>query len=77
MLQYVNCFSCISAKKRDSIVIHFDQNEPLASPGAKGENVPERTHNIASIIMDRECAEALVNVLGQMLSGSLPPLEEN
>lgn len=76
MLQYVNCFSCIASKKKDSIVIHFDQNEPLASPETKGADVPEYTHKIASLIMDRDCAEALVDVLGKMLSGSLPPSNE-
>ena len=75
MLQYVNRFSCISTPKND-LIIHFEQNEPAFSLNTKDENVSKCNHKIASLIMDRECAEALVDALEKMLSGSLPPSNE-
>lgn len=76
MLQYVNRFSCISAKSKDSLVIHFEQDEPVSSSDTNGGNISECTHKVASLVMDRDCAEALVHILGKMLSGSLPPSNE-
>ena len=67
MLQYTNSFSTTLSDAKDSLVIHFYQNEPIIKANENGETYAEiQTHSISSIIMDINCAKNLASTLGQI-----------
>lgn len=67
MLQYVNGFSCSLSNSKDNLVLHFIQQEPIA-PDDDTESVKYNTHNIASIIMNSDCAQELVTAISELLA---------
>lgn len=65
MLQYVDGFTCSVNEEKSNIVIHFKQTEPVIDE--ESGDVSTITNNIASIIMDSDCAQGLVNSLAGFL----------
>lgn len=68
MLQYVNSFSCAVDAKGSTVIIHFKQNEPDFNTEDKEKKTNTETHSIASLIMENECAQKLVEALNHILS---------
>lgn len=73
MLQYVNSFSCSLSETKDTLVIHFIQNEPTIPDLDDNTRVEIVRHDIASVIMDSDCAKGLMSSLNQLFNSS----EEN
>jgi len=71
MLQYVNSFSCTQNKQSGTVVIHFLQNEPVFSETEDGDaDTVIREHEIASIILEEDCAQALVSSLTELFEST-------
>lgn len=73
MLQYVNSFSCSLSETKDTLIIHFVQNEPTIPDFDNDSHVEVLRHDIASIIMDNDCAKGLMSSLEKLFNSS----EEN
>ncbi len=58
MLQYVNSFACTANETKKNIVINLIQNEPII-PDDDEEEITSIPNEIASIIMDEDCARSL------------------
>ncbi len=66
MLQYVDSFACSWNQKTGNLVIHFMQKEPVIG---EEDNISEITNPIASVIMDREGANALFSLMQEVREG--------
>lgn len=64
MLQYVDGFSCSLNHESNSLVIHFTQKEPIIKDGEN--NVDIVVNPIASIIMEKRSAAALLGLLQEI-----------
>lgn len=73
MLQYINSFSCHLNESNDTMVLHFMQKEPTIVENDGKEEVKLITNEIASIVMNTDCAKGLISSLSQLYSTS----EEN
>lgn len=69
MLQYVDNVSCSLNETKDTLVIHFKQNEPIVSE-TDGKSIQIVTHDIASVVMDSDCAKGLVAIINQLYNSS-------
>lgn len=68
MLQYVNSFTCTKNEQSGAVIIHFQQNEPVVSEKENGEWTTDiENHNIASVILEKECIQAFCESLQNLL----------
>lgn len=67
MLQYVDSFACSWNQKTGNLVIRFMQKEPVFDEGKN--NFSEITNSIASVIMDKDAADALLSLLQEVREG--------
>ncbi len=65
MLQYVNAFSSAYSADENNLVLHFQQDEPVVVDGS-GE-IEMKRNDVASIIMNRELATALLDILSDAI----------
>lgn len=69
MLQYVDGFTCAVNTKKDTLTIKFVQNEPVfPASDTEPENVKTNVIDIASVVMTRESAKALLDSIADLLS---------
>lgn len=66
MVQYVNSFTCTTNEKSSEIILHFRQLSPTLDENGNvsGTNV----ENISEIIVTKQGAEALFNLLKDIVS---------
>ena len=69
MLQYVNGFLGICNEEKESLILKFVQNDP-SKVNQDGE-LDFETHEIASMIMDYDCAFELVKYLAGVLADKI------
>ena len=74
MLQYVNGFSGICNEENNNLILKFVQNEPSVSE--KEGEVKFEMHDVASLVMDYDCAIELVKYLATVLADKID-LEES
>lgn len=68
MLQYINGFSCILNQKQNSVVLSLCQDEPVPTYKKQGEILDQKINDVASLVMDVECAKALGGSLLQLFA---------
>lgn len=66
MLQYANAFSCVVNNDDNSFVINFIQNAPILTDDPNV--VDSEAHEIASIVMSKSGAYALLKSLTDLLN---------
>lgn len=71
MLQYANSFTCTVNENKNTVVIHFKQNEPIF-PDNDVQNMDFATHDIASLVLDYECAQQLIVSLASLMPDTVP-----
>lgn len=67
MLQYVDGFACSLNESKDKMVIKFVQSEPIFPDDEEGGEIEIVKNQIASIVIDTDCARGLISSLAQML----------
>lgn len=67
MLQYVNGFSCSLNNAKNTLVIHFNQEEPIVVGEGENSELQTISHEISSIVMDSESARQLLEMITQLL----------
>lgn len=78
MLQYVNEFFCSTDEKKSTLVIQFNQKEPSFTVDENGQDtVLDVINNVSSVIMDCDCAQALVNIITHVLEDDIESSIEN
>lgn len=71
MLQYVDGFTCTITENLDAISISFIQREPFVVLNENQEEIIQNQINeISSIVMTRNCAQGLLNVLSGLIASS-------
>ena len=65
MLQYVNTFNCLYDSNEGNVVIRFSQIEPH---GNDDGSISTEQYEIASIVLSKSGADALINTLNEVLS---------
>ncbi len=70
MLQYANGFQGLSNEEKESIILKFIQNDP--SVINDDGDLSFDTHEIASLIMDYDCAIELLKYLIGVLANKMP-----
>ena len=70
MLQYVNSFSCTKNERTGTIIIQFQQNEPILVETETGCETVIEGHNIASVVLERDCAAAFIASLNELLENT-------
>ena len=74
MLQYVNAFACTVNEDSRTLVVHFIQNEPFFSE-ENGEVITVE-NEIASVVMEQECAKNFAETLANFYVSSKQDTEE-
>lgn len=74
MLQYTNGFQGLSNEEKESIILKFVQNDP--SIINEDGDLDFDTHEVASLIMDYDCAIELLKYLVGVLANKMPTEED-
>lgn len=76
MLQYVNSFTCTRNEQTGTVIIHFNQNEPIVAETESGLDTVIKEHEIASIVLEEDCIKALFSSLADLFDNSPIEIEE-